>query len=311
LSNAIVYMGRRGGGPSFTYALFMSNPNFQEVVISEGNELADQYSLDFAGKVLTFDLPHRYADVFKIIHLFRMLWVCLIRYKEITISHHSPVLLLFIFITPFVKISYVMHDVVPHNGEKFQRFTHFLLSIFFHQVFVLSEYQRSLYPFARKKRLRKLLHPLYLHYHSKNLTKLSCDIAPCRFLMFGRIEPYKGLQLIEKINSIATQHVLNVVGTGTVELNNNENVGCRIYNQYIPDTMVPSLLDTCEYLILPHTQATQSGLFPLAATFNKKVICFDIPVFREQSKDHKVQTIFVPYNDFSQFGKTIEELSTK
>lgn len=309
MTKAIVYMGSRGGGPSFTYALLKSNPDFHEVVISKGNELAHQYLLDFPGKVLTYDLPHSSTDIFKVINLLRLLWACLTRYKEITISHYSPFLLLFVFITPFVRVSYVMHDVIPHNNEKFQQFAHFLLTVFCHQVFVLSEYQRSLYPFPRKRRLRKLLHPLYLHYQSKNFTRLDCEIATCKCLMFGRIEPYKGLELIDAINFIATHPVLNVVGTGSVRLNYNENFGCRIYNEYIPDAMVPSLLDSCEYLILPHTQATQSGLFPLAATFNKKIICFDMPVFREQARDHKVDTTFIPNNDFYEFGKTIEGLS--
>lgn len=306
---ALVFLGHRGGGPSFTYGLAKDYPEFDHVIISRRNELIDQFLLDFGDRSRVYNLPHSAKELYKIIFLLKVLYHCLFDYDELLITHYSPFLPIFVLLTPFVKVSYVMHDVVPHNNEIYQRVVHWLSAVFFHKIIVLSSYQKSRFRYPKANKIRQIRHPLYHHYLSKSFVSQHFCISPCRCLLFGRIEPYKGLEIISAVNDISRFPILNIVGEGRLDSKLFESVGCRILNNYVPDCAIPSLLESCEYLILAHSHATQSGLFPLAATFGKKIVCFDLEVFREQAIEYDVDTFFVEPGNWTELARKIKEIS--
>lgn len=309
-AHALVFVGRSGGGPSFTYALAVEGGDkFSKILISFKNELLDQFILDFEEKTTAFSLPHSFSEVGKAIYLLRLVGYILFNFKKITITHYTPYLFVFMFVSPFVDITYYMHDVVPHKKSLSQRLNHFLAALCCKNIFVISDYQYKKYHFPGKDKVKVVQHPLYHHYHSRNFSAKTARVSRAPFLFFGRIDSYKDFRFLINLENLVDCHVVNIVGGGVLDSTYKTLNCCRVYNDYVEDASVPELISSCEYLLLPYFSATQSGLFPLAKTFNKKVICTDLEVFREQACELEVTTIYAPADDPGAFARVLYNVS--
>lgn len=107
-----------------------------------------------------------------------------------------------------------------------------------------------------------------------------CD-APIRYerelLFFGRIRPYKGVDTLleadRHISAAVDDYRLTIAGAG--RLNASEaDLGdhVTVINRYIPNEMVCELFNRCRAVVLPYTEASQSGIVPIAYSFRKPVI---------------------------------------
>jgi glycosyltransferase involved in cell wall biosynthesis len=108
------------------------------------------------------------------------------------------------------------------------------------------------------------------------------------FLFFGRVEDYKGLDLICDLSNDSNTPIVRIIGKGLYPECLKSNPLIEILPRYVDDQEIPSLLKSCKALILPYKTATQNGLFKLAYTLKILIIATPLKVFVEQSKDVNV-----------------------
>jgi len=122
-----------------------------------------------------------------------------------------------------------------------------------------------------------------------------------RFLFFGYIKEYKGLDLL-----IRSFRELRNSGINNIELfiagkcvnweyyesliANESGVKTRI--EIIPNKDIPDLVSSCHYMVLPYKDGAQSGVLTLAYQYNKPVIVSDIESFKQFVIDGSTGFIF-------------------
>lgn len=171
-----------------------------------------------------------------------------------------------------IPVYVVNHDPIPHSGDKGTR----LLNIFgmqkvFHNAKLIVTHSNQFVDYINMK-YSKNGNVLYVPLGIQNVgstgkQKIKYDAKKINFLFFGRIEEYKGVDVLikaysklrEKYNNIT----LNIVGSGNVNkyaalYTGIENV--TIVNEWIPDSEVGDyFLGENIVLVLPYRDATQSG----------------------------------------------------
>ncbi|WP_405336144.1 glycosyltransferase family 4 protein [Fibrobacter sp.] len=115
-------------------------------------------------------------------------------------------------------------------------------------------------------------------------------------LFFGRIEEYKGLNLLvdaflscETINS---EYYLVIAGSG--ELKSKSVLSSRIVmlNRYIKDSEIACLYKNASAVVYPYISATQSGVLTLAFFFGTPVLASDVPFFKDSIENDDVGLLF-------------------
>ena len=107
-----------------------------------------------------------------------------------------------------------------------------------------------------------------------------CD-APIRYdrelLFFGRFRPYKGIETLLEADRLVSDAVddyrLTIAGAGRLDVSEDElGDHVTIINEYVPNETVCELFSRCRAVVLPYTEASQSGIVPIAYSFRKPVI---------------------------------------
>lgn len=110
-----------------------------------------------------------------------------------------------------------------------------------------------------------------------------CDADSCTLLFFGRIEAYKGLgDLLSACEILVARGVafrLIIAGRGN-DLNHHRDritntTWVELQEDFIPSEAVPALFQRAAVVVLPYTDATQSGVAALAFAFGRPVIATD------------------------------------
>ena len=137
-------------------------------------------------------------------------------------------------------------------------------------------------------------------------------------LFFGRIAPYKGLELLVNASRIVKmkmghEFILLIAGEGDISLLKNhmsddDYAYIHILNKRVPYQEIPNLFKGAKFLILPYVDASQSGVIPLAYTFSKPVIVSNVGSLSEYVEHGKTGLIFEPSNT-EQLSKYIVDLA--
>lgn len=112
--------------------------------------------------------------------------------------------------------------------------------------------------------------------------------GPPRLLHFGRLLPYKGLDLLAAaIEHLAPTHefALRVVGNGPESdpLGRLRSLACvTVENRWVPEAEVASLLDWADAVVLPYREASQSGVAAAALAAGRFVIATSVGGLKEQ-----------------------------
>ncbi|MEI3135470.1 MAG: glycosyltransferase [Phocaeicola sp.] len=104
-------------------------------------------------------------------------------------------------------------------------------------------------------------------------------------LFFGRIEKYKGIDILYKSfcdsKELQKEYTLVIAGKGRFLLKQNEyNPNVMFINRYIKDTEVGYLFKKASAVVYPYISATQSGVLSLSCFFNTPTLTSDIPYFK-------------------------------
>ncbi|MGH7155025.1 MAG: glycosyltransferase [Acetobacteraceae bacterium] len=112
--------------------------------------------------------------------------------------------------------------------------------------------------------------------------------GPMRLLSFGRLLPYKGLDLLAASLALIEPRrdmELRVVGSGPESealraLRGHE--GVTVENRWVPEAEVGALLAWADAVVLPYREASQSGVAAAALAAGRRVICTRVGGLAEQ-----------------------------
>jgi glycosyltransferase involved in cell wall biosynthesis len=136
-----------------------------------------------------------------------------------------------------------------------------------------------------------------------------------RILYFGRIEPYKGLDVLldayGRLRKFLPDWSLTIAGVGAlpVRLLRGQGPGIRIINRYVRDLEVARLMQRARFVVVPYLEATQSAVIATAFGFGRPVIATDVGGLKEMVI-HGKNGLLVPPHDAEALADAIRSLAT-
>lgn len=213
------------------------------------------------------------------------------------------------------KIITTVHDPIPHSTSKnnylLTRFQHFFLPdpitisddiVVLSDCFVKTVSERFHFP---AKNIHVIPHGDFNVYF--DLFRGGIHQFPkgkFHFLFFGRIDAYKGLHTLalayQKLASKRSDVSLSVVGKGdfsNYNLDFASSPNFELINRWIPDSEVASFFHgENTIVVLPYTDATQSGVIPIAAYAGCPVIATRTGGLIEQTNNGETAELCEPGN---------------
>lgn len=218
------------------------------------------------------------------------------------------------------RIVTVCHDPIPHEGEsKLETYLTHKLMKKSDDIVVLT---KAFVPIVKEKFNKQADHIYYMPHGILNNYK-NCRTNERIFtyskknwhlLFFGRIEEYKGIEIILKAFQIIENNRddidLTIAGKGemskyAVFLESNNIV---VHNDYIPDENVADFFDGENIVVvLPYITASQSGVVAVSLDFDNYVIASNVGGLREQLGDGEAGIFVEPGNPYD-LAEKIQQL---
>ena len=318
----INYTGRNGAGPQYAYEMakgFLENGAKVYAIISSGIvnlskwkqlHIEKMYVLDtykskkqFALSTLHFILIEKWK-LKKYFHgiSFDFIYVPMQTYWSFLISKCFQ----------DVPVYFTLHDPECHSGETlfnrlFYNVTKYEVSNAKKVITLSRKFQYYISENFHKDINDVILLPhgaFWDYEHSGcNRTIINYEDNKINFLFFGRIEDYKGLDLLLEAYcnlELRYHNCISLVVAGKGDLGKYSALikkakNITILNYMIPDEYIKSLFSGANIVtVLPYKDATQSGVIPTAQMFKSLVIASDTGGMREQLKDGSLGILFKP-----------------
>ncbi len=198
----------------------------------------------------------------------------------------------------------VVHDAELHPGDRFAaqiRLQRWLTKGAV-AVFALSQHVAArLHTLLPGKTV--LLSALPPFHYGADLPAPFAHGGKLRLLSFGRLLPYKGLDLLAdalaRLGPLADLDV-RVVGSGpaSAELDRLAAMpGVTVENRWVPEAEMAALLGWADALILSHREASQSGVAVAALAARRLVVATNVGGLSEQLKDYPGAILCEPSPD--------------
>lgn len=308
----IVYLGSTGGGVLDTFEIAESlsahGKNRYSVLVSENNPFKERFgSLSLerlyvkkTHRLSTFDFLIRTAVPLRIMEIKR------------TITKMGPSLIFFTMEHPWLLklaspkkrisrspiLTYVRHNPLMFESGKSNLRNYLLSSVEskiirkVDYIFTLSEHVRKMTLEEFRLRPHKVI-DLGLGAH----TSLCKDWkhrgfmrdGKLRLLFFGRVLPYKGVDvLIDAFTRIRSEGLpveLTIAGEGEIGsdyLTKAHNCGVKVVNRWLEDSEICQFLSETDIIVLPYKKASQSGPAAIASALGIPVIATAVGGLAEQ-----------------------------
>ena len=217
------------------------------------------------------------------------------------------------------KVLFICDNVIPHEkriGDKF--FTKLVFSVVNYFIVQSRTVENDLKKFNKSEKPYKLSpHPLYNIFGDKadkvEARRFIEENYKIKFntdkviLFFGYIRKYKGLiYLIDALPEILRDANVKLLIAGEFyddekpykekikSLGLEENI--LLLSDFMPDEKVRYFFSACDCLVLPYTDATQSGIVQIAYYYDKPVIVTDVGGLSEVVISEKTGIIINPGN---------------
>lgn len=316
----INYHGKRGSGPSYSLewakGLIKNNCDVYAVISKEVVNLSEWEALLPSERIFLIDTHKDYSriDLIK-----KTLKLYLIEKKQIQ-KQFNNVTFDFSFHTFYChwanivdsflnvnKVVAICHDPIAHSGTKL--YTNYLFYRHYKKADYVFTLTKSFVPLVHERFGIPLDHihyiphgrmQMYNHYSQVMYESLHYSSEKINFLFFGFIEDYKGLNILANAYKIVSSKRNNI----TLTIAGNGNFGpykkaydglknLNIINRYIKDEEVGALFAGPNVIvILPYTNATQSGVIPIAYEFLTPIIASNTGGLKEQLDDGKIGYMF-------------------
>lgn len=214
-----------------------------------------------------------------------------------------------------------VHDPNPHNGEIKFNWRSLLTNIseksLFNKANKIIVHNDILKIELMKKKIFPEKISVIPHGDYSLFTRYQKDLCPIKnnILFFGRILDYKGLDYLLRAMTIISKEIpdikLVIAGKGNIlkykNLINKNKIHIEIHNDWIPDNLVAELFEKTQLLILPYTEATQSGPLHIAYAFKKPVIATNVGALSDTVEDGKTG-LLIPQKDVDALAGSIIKL---
>ena len=299
----LLYLGRRGAGPEYALEMAKALSKYVKVLCVLSKYISNirhwkQAAQNIANLTLLEVHTYRSASefFFSSFNFFRYWFVVRSINKFNPDFIYSPMTHFWeCFIVPFCKCNntiQTVHDVILHEGEN--GIEHKLLSYIFR--YKSSKYVILSSAFRPQMRNRGISdeqilvipHAVFKGYYHGPLKEDFYQYN--RFLFFGRIIKYKGIEvLLASMKTVINRMPkvrLFIAGNGDIEpyrellYECSENIDLK--NDWIEDCEVEGLFRDIDFVVVPYTHASQSGVIPLSYSFGKPVIATKIGGLPEQ-----------------------------
>lgn len=210
---------------------------------------------------------------------------------------------------PPVKLVYAMHDPVSHNRKITPiRVFNYLIARQADYIVILSDiFRQHVKDFYRKRDNQIVMIPSGYENVAISGTQTQIvvyDENKINFLFQGRIDKYKGLDILakayEKLRKKYDDVSLTIAGSGDFSLYEplyKYLEDCTIINRWLTDEEVTSLFNDRNVItVLPYTSATQSGVINVALPNGSPIIASRCGGIEEQIVDGVTGYLFEPNN---------------
>jgi len=238
--------------------------------------------------------------------------------RKINSSHPDMINILdihpwYVMYWPFLKAKekiVTINDVQPHSGEAgiittlMIKFTTAFLLRKADKIITLSEYQTKILKsmgFKREIVTSRLGDQFILS--EKNIPKERFRTENDNILFFGRIRDYKGLDyLLDSLISLKKKGIkfrLIIAGEGDIRPYSMKigSLGKEYVEQhigYVPDPCMSEYFQRSSFVVLPYTEATQTGVASISYHFRKPMIATMVGGLPEVVIDRKTGIIVPP-----------------
>jgi D-inositol-3-phosphate glycosyltransferase len=184
---------------------------------------------------------------------------------------------------------------------------------------------------VREQAVTVIRHPINNAFPDTNLTyaeakrRLGVQQSDKAILFFGRIRPYKGLELLlTAFRDLVTRHSdIRLIIAGEPKKGSeeylrkiNEIISCdfgpgQILSkiQFIPDEEMELYLKAADVMVLPYKEIFQSGVLFLGYSYGLPIVATDVGSFREEIVEGQTGFVCKP-NDPQALAEAIETYFT-
>lgn len=209
-----------------------------------------------------------------------------------------------------------LHDPVPHPGESISTWVDVYNRVVLRLATAIVLHGTAYRDYVVRQR-RKAGNVAVVPLGEVEAPSAVPDASEMRdVLMFGRIRPYKGVQIFIRAVSLLRERLpgLRFVIAGEGDLSPYKKEldmvgGIVVDNRVIPEREMGEYFTRARLVVLPYTSATQSGIIPLAYAYRRPVVATSVGSIPEMVIDG-VTGILVPPNDHVAVARAIERLAT-
>ncbi|MDT3402183.1 glycosyltransferase family 4 protein [Mucilaginibacter terrae] len=283
----------------------------------------------FEGTVSVHFVIHRHQTGFSwsTLQASKQVWN-FIKPFEPQIVHFEGYTLRTVGLLPFLlsvkKVFLTVHDPVPHTGEgswkiSLPNFLFFNLSVKKY-IILYSEFAAKLFAtnYNKVKAQKVIVKMRPYSYYKK--AKVTDEAVTKHLLFFGRLSPYKGVDvLLQAMQNVIQQfpnEKLVIAGKSTngyklpedqiSQLANN----IEVINRYITNDELIELIAGAKFIICPYLDATQSGVLMTAYASNVPVIASNVGSFPEYIF-HNITGLLTPPANHAELAKEIASALNK
>jgi len=220
------------------------------------------------------------------------------------------------FSKKYTKVLYICDNVIPHEkriGDKF--FTKLAFSQGDYFVVMSKTVEEDLKLFSKGKPYKLIPHPVYNIFGDKVEKSEAKDFILKEYginlqnekviLFFGYIRKYKGLNyLIDAMPEILKKVKLKLLVVGEYygdEEKYREQIrslgledDIKVVSDFVPDLNVKYFFSASDVVVLPYSDATQSGIIQIAYHYDKPVIATDVGGLAEVVRNNETGLIIEP-----------------
>ncbi len=197
---------------------------------------------------------------------------------------------------------YTIHDVTYHEGIPiYFKITESLFRKIPNYLIVLTQKGKEQLIQKGTQADRILVVPHGVYDFFTLYSKAEIEPQP-QILFFGRIEPYKGLEILlkatEKVLNAHPDWSLHIAGGGDLTpyqqyLSNPQII---VSNRFLSNEEVAMAMQRASIVALPYLSASQSGVIPTAFAFKKAVIATNVGGIPDMVKNMETGILIPPNN---------------
>lgn len=250
----------------------------------------------------TFDIP----KLFSVIHKIRKEKFNIIYFESLHLWN-LPIMIM----SGKAHTYQVIHEVIPHEGDKQARMVDFMNKIIVklvdtvilrNRTYVQSMINRYKISSNRVKYLE--LWRRYPDYTEPVYKK--------KVLFFGRINPYKGADNLLNIVKRCPAIQFDVIGHVDPQMQDivnklEEEPNVTVNNSYVSDEKMREYFTESDWVIVPYNSASQSGIIIDAYKYSRPVIGFSVGAIPEQIDDGK-SGYLVKAGDYLKFAELLNQV---